>query len=51
MGKKATWPYGERPAMAFSMRMKTKVLPAHREHDMHDANIVCASEFKKLGKK
>ena len=50
MGKKATWPYISRPAMALSMRMKTKVLSAYREHNMHDANIVCASEFKNWDK-
>ena len=36
--------------MALSMRMKTKVLSAYREHNMHDANIVCASEFKNWDK-
>ena len=36
--------------MALSMRMKTKVLPAYREHNMHDGNIVCASEFKNWDK-
>ena len=43
MGKKATWPYVPRSAMALSVRLKTKVLPAYREHNMRDLNT--ASEF------
>ena len=50
MGKTATWPYVQRPAMALSMGLKTKVLPAYREHNMHELNILCASEFKNWDK-
>ena len=49
--KKATWPYVPRPVMALAVALKTKVLPAYREHNMHDLNSVCTSEFKKTGTK
>ena len=47
--KKATWPYVPRSAMVLAVTLKTKVLPAYREHNMHDLNTICTSEFKKLG--